>query len=170
MRFADGPSAHGEIHIDAPPERVWPLVSDITVPPLFSAELQEVQWASDPAGPRPGARFTGRNEHPARGTWHTTSVIAECEPCRCFAWNVETPTGYAASWRFDLEPDGTGTRLRQEGRMGPAPSRVTELIAAMPDREEKIIARRLAEWQRNIDATLAGIKQLAEAPAEHLAR
>ena len=161
MRFADGPSAHGEIRVAAPPDRVWLLVSDITVPPRFSDELQEVRWAGEP-GPRVGARFTGRNEHPARGTWVTTSVIAECEPGRCFAWNVESSGGYGARWRFDLAPDGEGTVLRQRGEMGPGRSGVTAVIAAMPDKEERIIARRLAEWQRNIEATLAGIKQLAE--------
>ncbi len=163
MRFADSPSAQAEIRIAASADRVWPLVSDITVPPRFSDELQEVRWAGDP-GPRVGARFTGRNQHPVRGTWETTSVIAECEPGRCFAWNVETADGFAASWRFDLERDDAGTLLRQQGRMGPGPSGITEVIAAMPDKEAKIIARRLAEWQRNIGATLAGIKQLAEQP------
>jgi len=34
----------------------------------------------------------------------------------------------------------------------------------MPDKEERIIARRLEEFERNMQATLEGIKQLAEAP------
>jgi hypothetical protein len=47
-------------------------------------------------------------------------------------------------------------------RMGPAPSGLNIAIDAMPDKEEKIIARRLAEHQRNMAATLEGIKNLAE--------
>jgi hypothetical protein len=165
VRYEDGPSAEAVIHIAAPPQRVWPLVSDICVPVRFSSELLAAQWVGEAAGPCVGARFTGRNHHPAIGTWETTSVVAECDPDRCFAWNVETADGIAASWRFELEPEGSGTRLRQWARMGPAPSGINIAINAMPDKEERIIARRLAEWQRNILANLEGIKALAESTA-----
>ena len=164
MRYADGPSAEAEIYIAAPPQRVWTLVSDIGIPPRFSDELSATEWVGAAAPPAVGARFTGRNQHPAIGSWEITSVVAECTPERCFAWDVETSAGISASWRFELEPAGDGTRLRQYGRMGPAPSGITSAIGALPDKEERIIARRLAEWQRNILANLSGIKALAESP------
>ena len=63
---------------------------------------------------------------------------------------------------FDLEPDGDGTRLRQWAQMGPGPSGVTMLIGRDPDAEEMIVAGRLRQWQRNMDATVAGIRALAE--------
>jgi hypothetical protein len=47
--------------------------------------------------------------------------------------------------------------------MGPAPSGLTNAITAMPDTEERIIARRLQEHEANMRATVEGIKQLAEA-------
>jgi hypothetical protein len=59
-------------------------------------------------------------------------------------------------------PEGGGTRLRQWMRMGPAPSGLTPAIEAMPDKEERIVARRLDEHRFNMLATLAGIKDLAE--------
>ncbi len=164
MRYADGPSAEAAVYIAAPPRRVWELVSDIRVPVRFSDELTAADWVGGVTAPCVGARFIGRNHHPAIGSWETTSVVAECDPGRCFGWNVETADGISASWRFELEPDGDGTRLRQRGRMGPAPSGLTIAIRAMPDKEERIIARRLAEWQRNILANLEGIKALAESP------
>jgi hypothetical protein len=46
--------------------------------------------------------------------------------------------------------------------MGPAPSGLTIAIRAMPDKEDRIIAQRLAEWQRNMLANLEGLKALAE--------
>jgi hypothetical protein len=49
--------------------------------------------------------------------------------------------------------------------MGPAPSGLTIAIAAMPDKEERIVARRLEEFEANIRATLEGIKNLAERPS-----
>ena len=42
--FADTPTAAAEIRIDAPPERVWGMVSDIFVMPELSSELQAVSW------------------------------------------------------------------------------------------------------------------------------
>jgi hypothetical protein len=50
--------------------------------------------------------------------------------------------------------------------MGPGPSGLTPAIEKMPDKEERIIARRLEEWQANMAATLSGIKGLAEGVAE----
>jgi hypothetical protein len=49
--------------------------------------------------------------------------------------------------------------------MGPGPSGLTPLIERMPDKEERIIARRLQEWETNMTATITGIKQLAEGEA-----
>ena len=39
MRFEDGPTVEVETRIDAPPERVWDLVTDIAVPARFSSEV-----------------------------------------------------------------------------------------------------------------------------------
>ena len=46
--------------------------------------------------------------------------------------------------------------------MGPAPSGLNAAIDAMPDKEERIIARRLDEHRANMERTLAGIKEMAE--------
>lgn len=163
MRFDEGPTMEVEVHVEAPPERVWPVVADIATPTQFSAEIQETIWLDGVATAATGARFTGRNQHPARGEWETTSTVVECDPERVFAWAVGDPERPSALWRFELEPDGAGgTRLRQFARMGPGPSGMTMIIGQMPDKEEAIIARRLGEWRQNMLATLEGIKGLAE--------
>jgi hypothetical protein len=155
MRYADGPTAEVEIHVDAPPSAVWALVSDIEVPARFSSELQGAEWLDD-------TRFRGRSAHEAIGEWETTCTVVERVEDRVFAWCVGEPEAPSASWRFTLEPDGDGTRLRQWMRMGPAPSGLTPAIEAMPDKEERIIARRLDEHRFNMLATIQGIKDLAE--------
>ena len=68
-------------------------------------------------------------------------------------------------WRLELAPEGGGTRLRYRAQMGPGPSGITALIEQMPDKEEKVIARRLHEWEANMAATLTGIKEMAEGGA-----
>jgi alkanesulfonate monooxygenase SsuD/methylene tetrahydromethanopterin reductase-like flavin-dependent oxidoreductase (luciferase family) len=57
--YADTPTVAVETYIQAPPERVWALVSDIYLMPRLSAELREVEWLDGVTGPfaRPLARM-----------------------------------------------------------------------------------------------------------------
>ena len=161
MRMADRPTTETDVYVAASPQRVWPLVTEIATPSRFGTELQEAIWVDD-GGAALGARFTGRNFHPARGEWETTSTIVDLVPERRFGWAVGDPDAPSAVWRMELAPEGDGTRLRYWAQIGPGPSGLTPLIERMPDKEEKIIARRLEEWTVNMTATITGIKELAE--------
>lgn len=163
MRYADGPTAEVVIDIAAPPERVWGLVSDITTPIAFSKELQAAEWLAPHDGPVLGARFRGTNAHPAIGEWQVECEVAWCEPGRTFGWTPMAGEQPLAAWRFTIDDAGDGSRLTFWARMGPGPSGLTPAIEAMPDKEEQIIERRLGEWRSNMEATVAGIKRLAEA-------
>jgi uncharacterized protein YndB with AHSA1/START domain len=160
VKYADGPSVEVDVLIDAPIERVWEVVTDIELPTRFSSELQSVEWLDD--GPAPGARFVGNNHHDALGDWQTTCWVDRFEPPHRFSWLVSDPDDPSASWWFELEAEEDGVRVRQGGRLGPARSGLTYAITAMPDKEDRIVARRLEEWERNMRANLDGIKQLAE--------
>ena len=166
MRYADRPTTETEVYVAAPPQHVWTLVSDILTPARFGTELQEATWLGADAGPCLGARFKGRNHHPARGEWETTSTVIDFVPERRFGWAVGDPEQPSALWRLELSPEGDGTRLRYWAQMGPGPSGMTTVIEKMPDKEEQIIARRLQEWETNMAATITGIKQLAEGAAQ----
>jgi hypothetical protein len=165
VRFADHPTAETDVYVAAPPGQVWPLVSEIMTPSRFETELQEATWLEPERGPCLGAQFKGRNFHPRRGEWETTSTIVDFVPEQCFAWAVGDPDVPSAVWRLELAPEGDGTRLCFRAQMGPGPSGLTPLIEAMPDKEERIITRRLHEWETNMTATINGIKQLAEGVA-----
>jgi len=166
MRFADGPATQVEVTVDAPPQTVWPLVCDIELPARFSEEFQGGEWVVDTSrGPVEGARFLGRNRNDYVGDWQTTSIVFTCEANRSFGWKVNDLEKPAATWRFDLSPaaDGSGTVLRQSVVLGPGPSGLTMAIKQQPDKEERIIERRLENLARNMQATIEGIKALAEA-------
>ena len=165
MRYAEGPTAEATIHVSAPPEVLWTLVSDIHLVASLSREVQEVAWIDDVREPAVGAAFTGRSRHPQVGEWTTMSRVVACDPPRVFAWAVEDPDDPSAVWRFELTPSGGGTELRQRARMGPGFSLLCEAIASMPDKEERIVAGRLREWQAAIEANLAALKELAEVRA-----
>jgi uncharacterized protein YndB with AHSA1/START domain len=164
-RYADKPKVEVLIDIDAPPERVWTIVSDIEVMPGASPELQAVEWLDGRSGPGLGIRFAGHNRHEALGEWSTTSVIVQYDPPRVFAWAVGDPEQPSATWRFSLEPRDGGTLLRHWVQVGPGRSGLSFAIDQMPDKEQKIVFVRLRELEANMGATLAAIKRLAEGPA-----
>jgi hypothetical protein len=163
MKYADGPVAEATIHVAAPPARIWELLSDISVVAGLSRETQEVWWLDGAGGPSVGARFAGRNFHEAAGEWTTESTVVVSDPGRAFQWDVGRPGAPTASWGYDLSPSSDGTEVRGWARMGPGPSNLTAAIERMPEKEERIVARRLAEFRTGIEATLAGVKSLAEA-------
>ena len=162
-RYADKPTVEVRIWVDAPPARVWELVSDIGLMPSMSSELQSVAWLDGANGPTAGARFTGRSKHEAMGEWETTSYIVEFEPERVFGWAVGDPANPSALWRFRLEPKDGGTELSEWMQLGPARSGLSFAIDRMPDKEQKIVFVRMREFERSITVTLEQLKALAEA-------
>ena len=165
LRYSDCPSTQAEVLIAAPAAVVWALVCDIQLPARFSSEFNGGEWQDGASSPAPGARFTGRNYHPAIGNWETTSTICEFQPEQVLGWAVGDPDEPSAQWRFTLaaDADGAGTRLTQWMQIGPGPSGISAAIESMPDKESRILHRRLAEHNTNMTATLAGIKEVAEA-------
>jgi len=175
MRYADRPGTRREVHIDADPARVWEVVTDVEAMTGWSPELVRVEWRDGAGGPAPGVRYLGHNRHPVIGEWCTTSEITECVPCRTLTWRVldtegvysdpaKDATAPMATWSFALTPapDG-GTALRQSVTLGPAPSGLSAYIGRAPDQEEAIVAYRLGELAKGMEATLEGIRRAAEA-------
>lgn len=162
-RYADTPTAEVQTWIDAPPERVWNVVSDVELMPALSAELQSVQWLDDEHAPAVGARFVGHSKHEALGEWSTTSHVMECAKPHVFAWAVENPQDPTAIWRFTLDAVDGGTRLREWVQLGPGRSGLSLAIDRMPDKEQQIVFVRMREFEANMAATLAAIKARVEA-------
>ncbi|QGK70458.1 SRPBCC family protein [Allosaccharopolyspora coralli] len=161
-RYADTPTVESRTWVDAPPERVWELVSDIELMPRVSSELQSVEWLDGLTGPAVGARFAGHNAHTEMGEWSTTSYVVRFEPPTVFAWAVENPDSPAAVWRFTCTAQDGGTLLTQWVQLGPGRSGLSEAIERMPDKEQKIVYVRLREFESGIHATVEAIKTMAE--------
>ncbi|MFF1483489.1 SRPBCC family protein [Streptomyces sp. NPDC058319] len=173
MHDGEGLHVRCEVRVRADPARVWQLVTDIHLPARLSPELQRVEWLDGADRPALGARFEGHNSNPLAGDWRTVSHVVELDERRVFAWAVTDPDGrYGAPapdlaqalafWRYELEADDGGTLLRQSMRGGPGRSGVTVAIEQRPDRKEAILAYRRDELRRGMEATLQGIKKLAE--------
>ncbi|MBM7439989.1 SRPBCC family protein [Streptomyces sp. HB132] len=173
MRYADGPGTHREVRISASPERVWEVLADVEAMAGWSPELMEVEWQDGATSPAVGARYIGHNEHPMNGRWRTVAHFTESDPARTLTWCVldvdgrygeptEDPEHRMATWSFTLAPDADGVVLRQPVTIGPGPSGVNTHIERTPGKEEAIIAYRVGELGKGMDATLQGIKDAAE--------
>ena len=72
---------------------------------------------------------------------------------------------YVTDIRFELASIAGATRLRHIVVLGPGPSGITAAIEQMPDKEARILARRIGEHRTNMRQVIEGIKAAAEADA-----
>lgn len=161
IRLGDEPGTWVEVVIDAPVERVFALVSDISLPARFSEEFLGASWVGGD-GPSVGAVFNGRSRHDAIGEWEVLSFVEVFEPDRSFGWATVDAANPGSRWRYDLTPVGGGTRLRYSMSIGPGPSGLSISIDAMPEKEPRILRRRLHEHHANMCRTVEGIRAIAE--------
>jgi uncharacterized protein YndB with AHSA1/START domain len=108
------------VHIDAPPEKVWALVSDVTRIGEFSPETFEAEWLDGATGPAVGAKFRGHVKRNQKGpVYWTTCTVLECEPGREFAFGVGPSDEPLNVWRFHLEPANGGTDATESFTLAP---------------------------------------------------
>ena len=163
IRLTDEPGTWAEIHVAASAEQVWAIVTDINLPARFSDEFLGATWTD--GGPALGASFVGRNRHPAIGGWEVESYVDAFVPGRSFGWATVDRINPGSRWRFDLTPDDVSTRLRYSMSMGPGPSGISIAIESMPEKEPRILRRRILEHHVNMLRTIEGIRAIAEAAA-----
>ncbi|HEV3280272.1 MAG TPA: SRPBCC family protein [Acidimicrobiales bacterium] len=102
------------VHMDAPPEKIWGLVSDVTRIGRYSPETFEAEWLEGATGPAVGARFRGHVKRNGKGPvyWSTCTVITS-EPGREFSFGVGPRDKPLNVWRYQLEPAGEGTDVTE---------------------------------------------------------
>jgi Polyketide cyclase / dehydrase and lipid transport len=164
MKYADCPTVEVSIEIAAARSVVWEMVSDIELSSRFSTEVSGADWVEGYTGPALQARFVGHSAHDAIGEWTTTCVVTGYEVDRLFEWSViGTEDNVSSIWRYTIEDLSDGNvRLSYWFQMGPGRGGLNFAIDRMPDKEERIVARRMGEHQLNMNAMLAGIKEVAE--------
>jgi hypothetical protein len=94
-----------ELEIDAPPEAVWPVLTEFAQWPIWNADVKSMQFE----GPvEPGTRFRWR-----AGPGTIVSVIARVEPPQLIAWTGKT-FGIKAIHFWMLERRNGRTLVRTE--------------------------------------------------------
>jgi len=102
------------VHMDAPPDRIWQLVSDVTRIGSYSPETFEAEWLDGATGPAVGARFRGHVKRNGKGpTYWTTCTVRECEPGKVFSFGVGPKEKPLNVWTYRIEPSGTGADVTE---------------------------------------------------------
>jgi uncharacterized protein YndB with AHSA1/START domain len=118
------------VHVDAPPEEVWALVSDVTRIGEFSPETFEARWTRGSTGPEVGASFKGHVKRNGVGpTYWSPCQVTASEPLKAFEFAVGTDAVTLNNWGYRLEPEGSGTLVTEYFRLEPSlPLRVYWLL------------------------------------------
>ncbi|WP_086666212.1 SRPBCC family protein [Lentzea kentuckyensis] len=148
------PDASAHIDVAAPPQRVFELVSNLRGLSSCAEEYSGGKWLGT-SGPSVGARFRGVNRRGWR-VWPTTSIVTDCSVER-FAFEVKSLGLAVSRWQYDIEPTADGCRVTEStwDRRPAWYKPITVLATGVKDRA--------VTNQANIEATLARLKQAAEA-------
>jgi uncharacterized protein YndB with AHSA1/START domain len=98
--------------IEAPAERVWALVADVTRMGEWSPETTSAEWLRGATSAVSGAKFRGTNRH-GKKTWKSVSTIVDAEPGRVFAFRVKAMGFDVAEWRYTFEPTASGCAVTE---------------------------------------------------------
>jgi hypothetical protein len=142
------------VTIEAAPEQVWPLVSDVTKYGRFSPGNTGAKWILGASGPAVGARFIGFNKR-GMARWPTNCKVIECEQSSKFAFQV---LENKMQWGWRLEPTEDGGTLLTQWR-----HRVGEPIAPIRMFANLLFRGKLDEEMCDgMSHTLAAVKAEAE--------
>jgi hypothetical protein len=151
-------SRHHEesVTIEASPESIYDLVSDVTRTGEWSPVCTQCWWEDDAEAGQLGAWFVGRNELPDR-TWETHSQVVAADRGREFAWAVG---GDRVRWGYTLTSNGTGTTITESWDF--LPGGIAFFEEKFGDDAPAQIVDRTRLAHDGIPKTLAAIKRIVE--------
>src|SRR5689334_11050854 len=100
-----GTRGEAAVHVDAPPAKVYDVVSDVTRMGEWSPETTRCEWLDGANGPAVGARFKGSNQR-GIARWSTKPRVTVADPGREFAFVVGHRGHDQTQWSYRFEPDG----------------------------------------------------------------
>ncbi len=111
-----GTRGEATVRVEAPPEKVYERVSDVTRMGEWSPETTSADWVGGATGAAVGAKFKGRNRN-GLARWSTTPRVVAAEPGREFAFTTSWLGKDMTQWSYRMEPDGAGTRVTESFEM-----------------------------------------------------
>ena len=152
-----GATAKVSVNIDASPEELYDLVSNVRRMGEWSPECRHCEWMDGADGPAVGARFKGSNAH-GLARWSTKPTVVAAERGREFAFVIGHRGHDMTKWSYRFEPSANGSVVTES----------FELLADMPwyfrlsDRLLMGVQDRQADLEKNMTETLQRLKTAAE--------
>ncbi len=137
------------VHIDATPEAVYALVSDITRMGEYSPECVKAEWVDGATGPVVGAKFKGHNRIGRFLKWSTTPEVTEVDPGQVFAFRTKETI-----WRYRFAPGADGGTDVTETFETTSYGKAMQLVSPEKKRQPKMV--------EGMQQTLARVKAAAE--------
>jgi hypothetical protein len=105
------PSATSTVEIQAAPDAVYALLTDLDAMADIAEETAVMRWRKGSSA-APGAVFKGTNRNGWR-RWTTRCKITDAEPGRQFAFNVSHTGVPVARWQYDIAPANGGCSVTE---------------------------------------------------------
>ena len=114
-------SAQADVSIDADPDTVYHLITDLGTLASLAEEAAAMEWRRGDAA-HPGAVFKGHNRNGVY-RWSTTCTVTDAQPGQVFAFDVRYLGLPIARWRYDIAgADGGAASPSGRGTAAPAGS------------------------------------------------
>ena len=153
-----GETTEVAIDVDAAPEDVYALVSDLPRMGEWSPECTRCDWLGGATTAAPGARFKGRNQRGPR-RWSTTGTVVSAKPGEELSFDITSVFGLpVARWTYQITGNGSGGSTvveRWDDRRNGLMKVLGRLATGVADRKE--------HNTDGMQATLERIKATAEA-------
>jgi hypothetical protein len=101
------PSATGQITVNAAPDRVYALISDVATMSAFAEETTRNTLLGGASSASVGTRFRGSNRRGLR-RWSTVATVVAADPGTQFAFDVTSVGVPVARWQYDIAPAEDG--------------------------------------------------------------
>ena len=149
------PCVTATVQIDARPDEVYELITDLPKLASLAEEAVAMEWRRGNAVRR-GAVFTGHNENRGR-RWSTKCTVTDVDPGRIFAFDVRHSIVPIARWQYDIVAADGGCRVT-ESTWDRRPGWFRKLAGKATG-----VTDRAAANTEHIRLTLQRLKQRAEA-------
>ena len=151
------PTAESSIVVDVPAAELWEIVADVTRIPEWSPVCHRVEWLDGSHHAVVGARFRGHNKlNGAR--WSRDCAVTQAEPGKVLAFSTLFKGQESTRWRYELEPAGESTTVREAYQVVLVPPWL-RLLRHLPG----VVAKSERDTELNLSTSLERLKAIAEA-------
>ena len=105
-------AAQADVGINADPQAVYALITDLPTFASIAEETAVMKWRKGDRA-APGAVFKGTNRNGLR-RWTTTCTVTDADPGNVFAFDVAYLGIPVSHWRYDIVPSDGGCQVTEQ--------------------------------------------------------